>query len=189
MKKQAATIIIILLTGGASAQLTITEDGLNFSRVDNPVIGGYDFPDQDLSVKNNSNGFNDKIQLSDGGEILIKDDVGTKIQKWSLSGNYLLNNSGFLEVDEYKLNQTIDARDDYEKDTNISDTNASTECGSGQVLTGNGCESRYSSSDDGDTSNTNEIQGVDDVLGQDNTATNQLDMSSGTLVVPTGDVY
>lgn len=39
-----------------------------------------------------------------------------------------------------------------------ADTNASTECSSDQVLTGSGCASHYTSSDDGDSSDTNEIQ-------------------------------
>ena len=37
-----------------------------------------------------------------------------------------------------------------------ADTNASTECSSGQVLTGSGCASQYASSDDGDSSVGNE---------------------------------
>ena len=120
----------------------------------------------------------------------------------SVSGNYSspfidgINYGGIadggLEVNSQSVNDVISLSNGSSVtivDNFEPDTNASTSCTAGQVLTGSGCVERYSASDDGDTSSTNERQGIDEVLSQDSTATNQLDMSSGTLVVPTGDIY
>jgi len=244
---------------------------------------------QTISVVNNSAPNANTISLSGGNSVLVEDDNGTVIKKWEIGNNYLENNSGVLNVDPVALNSTIDDRDDFEADTTIpdtnassacrsdevlkgdgncvtrygsgddgdsddtneiqdptvstsgdqinvslnragswsaasitdntddsisdnlgpidtesefetelfevitpsesKDTNASTECGNGEVLTGSGCEPRYSSGDDGDRSSSNEYQGIDEVLSNDSTAQKELDMSSGKLVVPTGDVY
>jgi hypothetical protein len=117
-------------------------------------------PNQTLRVVNNSNGYNDKIILSGGGgEVVIQDDTGGTASKWVISEDYLVNNSGTLVLDENKLNSTIDTRDSFEADTTIPDTNASSACGAGKVLKGDGnCVNYYNSSNDGDSSSTNEIQ-------------------------------
>lgn len=78
-------------------------------------------PNQTIQAFNNTNGNNDKIKLSNGGSILIKDDTGKTIQKWNLTGKYIINSSDKLGLNQTLLNQTIDSRDKFEKDTNISD--------------------------------------------------------------------
>lgn len=95
----------------------------------------------------------DPVKPSDAAnrEWVIENDEFESDTVWSIAGNYLLNSSGTLVLDESALNATIDQRNQYEVDTN-----ASTECNSDQVLTGNGCVSNYGSSDDSDSSLGNE---------------------------------
>jgi hypothetical protein len=134
---------------------------------DNKVSGGIDFGSNgDISSLNNLNV--NSINSNKGSDPVDLD------QGIDMDGSNIIDDN----------DNTVNVNDNLDVSSQLSV--GSTPCSGNQFINGNGnCETDSFEADTTIADN----QGIDDVLSQDNTATNQLDMSSGTLVVPTGDVY
>lgn len=116
----ALSLLITLFFGFSSAQVSISDQGIDVTGLKNPFIGVQ--IDKILNV--NSSETDDNISISSGNTVEIDDDfeADTVIDKWDLNGNYLTNNSDILVLNGSKLNSTIDQRtSDSESKYNISD--------------------------------------------------------------------
>ena len=110
---------------------------------------------QNLSVDTSST--DDVIKINSGDSSTVRDSI-------TIQDDYASDNQGLGFSDgnpsiSNSVNHTITIDDGVNtdiKDYFEADTDAESQCSSGQVLTGSGCTSRYGSEDDGDSSTGNE---------------------------------
>ena len=169
------SIIFILTTFAASSATQVNSNSVETESIRSPLSqltleSVTNFTGNDL--KDVSNLFFSStayvVQANNGDDIVFQLDNSSGVRKDFLT----LDNSALsvalgvpLSVGSNQINNLADPTDPQDaatmswvnaNDDVETDTNASTECSTGEVLTGSGCVSRYTSSSDGDSALGNE---------------------------------
>ena len=192
-------IFLIFFMGSALAETSINTNSIQTSAI-NTSASNLDINTVTDFTGNSVKGVNNLffssktfiVQESDGDDIVFQLDNSSGARK-----NFLtLDNSAFsvvlgvpLSMSSNQISDLADPTDPQdaatmswvnENDDIEPDTNASTECGSEEVLTGAGCVARYSANDDSDSALGNE--GANDLSFDTGTGTLTLDrVNQGSL--------